>query len=46
MQPYLKLVRIPNLVFIAFIQFVMRQAVIIPILQMFGFDATIPTDGL
>lgn len=46
MQSYLKLIRIPNLVFIAFIQFIMRQAVIIPILQMFGFDAAIPTDGL
>lgn len=35
---YLKLIRIPNLLFIVFIQFAMHQAVINPILQQYGFE--------
>ena len=46
MYSYLKLVRYQNLIFIAFIQFVMRQVVLIPILQTFGFDATMDTSML
>jgi len=46
MYSYLKLVRFQNLIFIAFIQFVMRQVVLVPILQTFGFDATMDTGML
>jgi 4-hydroxybenzoate polyprenyltransferase len=38
MASYLKLIRLPNLVFIAFIQYVMRQVVLVPILQTYGFE--------
>lgn len=41
MIDYLKVVRFQNLLFIAFIQFVMRQVVLVPILQTFGFDASV-----
>lgn len=37
---YLKLIRFPNLLFIVLVQFLMRQAVIVPILQIYGFDPT------
>lgn len=40
MLSYLKLVRYQNLIFIAFIQFVMWQAVLTPILQIFGFETS------
>ena len=46
MLAYLKLVRYQNLIFIAFIQFVMRQVVLVPILQTFGFDASMETNML
>jgi len=35
---YLKLVRFKNLIFIVLIQLVMRQAVLMPIMQKYGFD--------
>lgn len=35
---YLKLIRLQNLLFIALIQFLMSEVVIVPILQAFGFD--------
>jgi len=38
MASYLKLIRLPNLIFIAFIQYVMRQVVLVPILQTYGFE--------
>jgi 4-hydroxybenzoate polyprenyltransferase len=38
MISYFKLIRFWNLVFIAFIQYVMRQIVLVPILQVFGFE--------
>lgn len=40
MLHYLKLIRFQNLLFIGFIQFLMRQAVLIPVLQKYGFEAT------
>ena len=46
MTTYLKLIRYQNLIFIAFAQFVMRQVVLVPILQTFGFDATMDTSML
>jgi len=46
MTAYLKLIRYQNLIFIAFIQFVMRQIVLVPILQTFGFDASMETNML
>ena len=46
MTIYLKLIRYQNLIFIALIQFVMRQVVLVPILQTFGFDATMDTSML
>jgi len=46
MYSYLKLIRYQNLIFIAFIQFVMRQVVLVPILQTFGFEATMDTSML
>jgi len=35
---YLKLIRLKNLIFIVFIQLAMRQVVLMPILQKYGFD--------
>jgi len=46
MTIYLKLIRYKNLIFIAFAQVVMRQVVLVPILQTFGFDATMDTTML
>lgn len=43
MMPFLKLIRIKNLIFLALTQWIMRQIVIVPILQAFGFDAAIST---
>lgn len=40
MTNYLKLIRFQNLVFIALVQFLMRQVVLVPILQIYGFDAS------
>lgn len=37
LSAYLRLIRIPNLIFLAFIQMAMRYAVISPILQEYGF---------
>ena len=37
---YLKLIRIQNLLFIALVQFIMLKVVLIPILQIYGFDAS------
>lgn len=41
MGSYLKVIRFQNLIFLACIQFVMRQVVLVPILQTFGFDASL-----
>lgn len=38
MKDYIKLVRLPNLVFLAAIQFLMYKCVVLPILQIHGFD--------
>jgi 4-hydroxybenzoate polyprenyltransferase len=38
MIQYLRLIRLQNLLFIALIQFLMSEVVIVPILQAFGFD--------
>ncbi|NDP20339.1 MAG: UbiA family prenyltransferase [Paludibacter sp.] len=46
MSAYLRLVRFQNLIFIAFIQIVMDQVVIAPILQTYGFDSTFGMLGL
>jgi len=46
MGAYFKLIRFWNLIFIAFIQYVMRQIVIIPILQIYGFDVASETNML
>lgn len=46
MTSYFKLIRIWNLVFIAFIQLAMRQLVLGPILQTYGFDAELDTNLL
>jgi len=46
MAVFFKLIRIKNLIFIAFIQFVMRQIVLVPILQVYGFDASSDTNML
>jgi len=46
MTTYLKLIRYKNLIFIIFIQFVMRQVVLVPILQTFGFDVSMETGML
>ncbi len=37
---YLKLIRYQNLLFIVLIQFIMRQIVLLPILQKYGFETT------
>ena len=39
---YLKIIRIPNLIFLAFTQFVMQRVVIEPVLQVYGFDSYAP----
>jgi len=46
MIAYLRLIRFQNLIFIAFIQVIMRQVVLVPILQTFGFDVNIENDML
>lgn len=46
MISFFKLIRFQNLVFIALIQFAMRQMVLVPILQTFGFDAALETNML
>jgi 4-hydroxybenzoate polyprenyltransferase len=46
MAAYLKLIRFKNLIFIAFIQFAMRQIVLVPILQTYGFDSASETNML
>ena len=38
MQHYLKLIRVPNLLFIVLVQFLMSQVVVVPILQIYGFE--------
>ena len=38
MHHYIQLIRLPNLVFLAVIQLIMHQVVIIPVLQTFGFE--------
>ncbi|HLP04639.1 MAG TPA: geranylgeranylglycerol-phosphate geranylgeranyltransferase [Paludibacter sp.] len=38
MPAFLRLIRVPNLLFIAFIQLVMQKSVIEPIMQVFGLD--------
>lgn len=43
MFTFFKLIRLPNLLFIILTQWLMRQIVIVPILQVFGFDASIST---
>lgn len=40
MISYLKLIRFQNLLFIALVQYLMRQVVLVPILQVYGFDAS------
>lgn len=37
-KSYLKIVRLPDLIFIAFIQYAMYRAIIIPLLMTGGFD--------
>jgi len=46
MSAYLKLIRYQNLIFIAFIQFVIQQVVLVPVLQTFGFDTYMETGML
>lgn len=46
MLTYLKLIRFQNLLFIAFLQFVMSQVVLMPILQIYGFEAVVETGRL
>jgi 4-hydroxybenzoate polyprenyltransferase len=41
---FFKLIRIPNLAFIAVLQLLMRQAVLVPILRCFGFEVGNETD--
>ena len=41
MSAYLRLIRFQNLIFIAFIQIVMQEVVLVPILQTFGFAETL-----
>lgn len=38
MTAFFRLIRIQNLVFLAFIQFMMRQVILMPILQKYGFE--------
>ena len=40
MYNYIQLIRLPNLVFLAVIQLIMSQVVILPILQTFGFESS------
>ena len=46
MTSFLRLIRIKNLIFIALIQLVMRQIILVPILQTYGFDAVLQTNML
>jgi len=38
MANFLKLIRFRNLIFIAYIQFVIRQVVLLPVMQVYGFE--------
>lgn len=44
MIPFLKLIRIQNLLFLGLIQFIMYQVVFVPVLQKYGFE--IPADHM
>lgn len=46
MTTFFKLIRVKNLIFLALTQWIMRQIVIVPILQAFGFDASVSTSIL
>lgn len=46
MNPYFRIIRIQNLLFMAFIQIVMHQAVLVPILQTYGFNTAFETGML
>ena len=46
MTVYFKLVRIQNLLLIAFTQFVMHKVMLVPILQTFGFDVALGNNML
>jgi 4-hydroxybenzoate polyprenyltransferase len=46
MKQYLQLLRFPNLLFIAFVQFAMSEAVILPLLMTYGFDAGMSSSRL
>jgi 4-hydroxybenzoate polyprenyltransferase len=46
MKQYLQILRLPNLLFIAFVQFAMSEAVIMPLLLTYGFDAGIGSQRL
>ena len=41
MKYYLKLIRVPNLLFLALMQFLLHQAVIVSVLQLYGFEVSI-----
>ena len=38
MTAFLKLIRVQNLIFLAFIQLIMRQVILMPVLQKYGFE--------
>lgn len=40
MTSFLKLLRIQNLIFIAFVQFIMQRVIIAPIMQIYGFETS------
>ncbi|MDR1584852.1 MAG: geranylgeranylglycerol-phosphate geranylgeranyltransferase [Prevotellaceae bacterium] len=40
LSDYLRLIRLPNLVFLAFIQLLINRSLLMPILQTFGFDTS------
>ncbi|NCC74691.1 MAG: prenyltransferase, partial [Sphingobacteriia bacterium] len=44
MYKYLSLIRYYNLIFIVFVQLVVRQTVLVPVLQKYGFEI-VPLDA-
>lgn len=43
---FFKLIRLQNLIFIAFIQYVMQKIILVPLLQIYGFESGLSTSML
>lgn len=46
MKAFIRLIRLPNLIFIVWIQYLVQYFVLVPILQYHGIQSALPTGGL